>query len=103
VRDVFWSAKSLTDLSSIVEWIAADNPRAALEAVERIEAAGEALGFMATGRKGRVSGTYEKPVAGLPWILAYSIETRLNGRDRIVILRAIHGSRDWPIGKWPSE
>jgi plasmid stabilization system protein ParE len=101
VREVFWSASSLDDLISIVEWIAGDNPKAALDVIECIEAAGEALGFMATGRKGRVSGTYEKPVAGLPWIMAYAIEVLADGRERIAILRVIHGSRDWPQGKWP--
>jgi toxin ParE1/3/4 len=72
------------------KWIAEENSQAALEVVARIEAAAEAIGFMATGRKGRVTGTYEKPVAGLPWIIAYAIETRVNGRERIAIVRVIH-------------
>jgi toxin ParE1/3/4 len=103
VRKVFWSASSLADLMSIIDWVADDNPQAALDVIERIEASGEALAFMATGRKGRVPGTYEKPIAGLPWIIAYSIETRPDGHERIAILRVIHGSRRWPEGKWPNK
>jgi plasmid stabilization system protein ParE len=79
----------LSDLIDILEWIAHDDPGAPREVVERLEAAGEALGFMATGRKGRVPGTYEKVVSGLPWILVYSISKEPDGRDKLVILRVV--------------
>ena len=56
---------------------------------------------MATGRPGRVAGTYEKVVPGLPYILAYAIQPLPDSAELIVILRTIHGARDWPKGKWP--
>ena len=54
--------------------------------------------MFATGHPGWVSGTYEKTVAGLPYIIAY----RLTDDDRAVsILRMIHSARDWREGTWP--
>ena len=95
MRTVFWSSDALGDLNSVIAYIATENPPAALNVIDKIETAGNALGEIATGRKGRVSGTYEKVVAGLPYIMAYAIEQRRDGRERIVILRVIHGARDW--------
>ena len=95
MREVFWSKGALDDLNSVIQYIAAENPAAALSVISKIEKAGNALGNMATGRKGRVSGTYEKPVTALAYIMAYAIEQRRDGGERVVILRVIHGARDW--------
>jgi toxin ParE1/3/4 len=65
-----------------------------------IREAGLKLGVRSTGRKGRVDGTFEKSVVGLPYIVAYAVETQA-GDERIVILHVIHTSRDWPAGRWP--
>lgn len=101
MREVRWSASALDDLENVVRWIAQDNPRAALDVVDRIEAAGDSLAEMATGRRGRVSGTYEKPVAGLAYVMAYAIRSNPDGTECIVILRVIHGARDWRENEWP--
>lgn len=101
MREVFWSLNALEDLDSIVLYIATDNPRAALNVVEKIEATGNALGDMSTGRRGRVGDTYERVVVGLPYTIAYAVEPRPGGTERIVILRVIHQARDWPKGEWP--
>jgi toxin ParE1/3/4 len=103
VREVRWSLAALDDLEGVLIHIASDNPTAALSVIDKLETVGSQLGEMATGRKGRFSGTYEKPVVGLPYILAYAIETRPDGSERIVILRVIHGARDWPDESWPKE
>lgn len=101
MRAVFWSSDALGDLNSVITYIATENPQAALDVIDKIETAGNALGEMATGRKGRVSGTYEKMVAGLSYIMAYAIEQRRDGSERILILRVIHGARDWKEEDWP--
>ncbi len=101
IRDVRWAASALDDLNSVVTYIAQDNPFAALSVVEKIEKSGVALGQFATGRKGRVHGTYEKPIVGLDYIVAYMIERRLDGSECVMILRVIHGARDWPPEQWP--
>ncbi len=99
-RPVQWSRDALDDLKMQIAYIAADNPVAARRLVDRIRATGTALGDMATGRTGRVRGTYEKLVTRLPYIIAYAI-TKQAGHEIISILRVIHTARDWPDEKWP--
>jgi toxin ParE1/3/4 len=79
----------------------ADNPIAARRVAERIGATASALGEMTTGRPGRVTGTYEKQVIRLPYIVAYVVTNRA-GRETISILRVIHTARDWPDEEWPA-
>lgn len=99
-RPVIWSRAALDDLKEQVSFIAQDNPDAARRVAERIEKAGKTLGEMATGRPGRVTGTYEKSLSRLPWIIAYALRP-MAGRESIVILRVIHTSRHWPEEEWP--
>jgi toxin ParE1/3/4 len=99
VRDVFWSETALSDADSIVAYIAADNPDAALKVILQIEETAGRLGRMAIGRPGRVAGTYEKSVIGLPFIIAYTLQTFPSGKECVVILRVIHSARNWPRGE----
>jgi plasmid stabilization system protein ParE len=101
VRDVFWSERALDDTDGLAAYIAADNPVAALQVLDRIEATADRLAHAPVGRRGRVAGTYEKPVGGLPYIIAYALQTLPTGGERVVILRVIHGARNWPPGEWP--
>jgi plasmid stabilization system protein ParE len=102
VSDVVWAASALDDIDSIVDYIAADDLRAARKVVERIATTAERLGRMAIGRGGRVAGTYEKSVVGVPYIISYALQQRPGGQERVVILRVIHSARNWPKGKWPA-
>jgi plasmid stabilization system protein ParE len=88
-------------MSAVFAWIAADNPAAALNVFQRIQETAENLELLPTGRQGRISGTYEKPVADLPYIIAYALQSRPGGGERLVILRVIHGARDWKKDQWP--
>jgi toxin ParE1/3/4 len=101
VRDVVWSDNALDDMDALAAYIAADKPTAALNVLDRIEETVENLSHMPTGRQGRVAGSYEKPIRGLPYIIAYALQGQPKGSERIVILRIIHGARDWPEGGWP--
>jgi toxin ParE1/3/4 len=101
VRDVVWSQDALDDMDSTAAYIAADNPAAALKVLGRIEQAAEKLGQMAIGRRGRVTGTYERSLSRLPYIIAYALQTLPSGRERVVILRVIHTARNWPKESWP--
>jgi plasmid stabilization system protein ParE len=101
-RAVRWSRAALDDLRSQVDYIARENPAAARRVATRIPLSGAALSEIATGRIGRVPGTYEKVVQGLPYIIAYSIQARSSGRETIHIVRVIHGARNWPAGEWPA-
>lgn len=93
MRSVVWSATARQDYLDILRYIAADNPIAAENVVDAIEKAGNDLGSFATGRPGRVTGTYEKPLAHLPYIIAYALAIHA-GDESVVILRVIHGARD---------
>lgn len=99
-RPVQWSCAALDDLKVQIAYIAADNPAAAARVASRVRDAGAALGKMATGRPGRVTGTYERSVTRLPYVIAYSITTDDRG-EIISILRVLHTSRNWPRKNWP--
>ena len=100
-RFVTWSREALDDVKQQIAYVARDNPAAARRLADRIREAGQLLGDMATGRSGRVTGTYEKPVGRLPYVIAYQLRL-IAGRESVVILHLIHTSRDWPPGEWPS-
>jgi toxin ParE1/3/4 len=56
---------------------------------------------MPTGRRDWVTGTYEKVVIRLPYVIAYALQSLPSGRERVVILRVIHGARNWVKGQGP--
>lgn len=101
MRRVAWSEDALAEFEGIVAYIAKDNPAAATGVADRIERAIETLAFMPTGRRGRVAGTHEKPVSGLPYIIAYALGLTPGGEESLTIVRIIHGARDWREGEWP--
>lgn len=100
-RPVTWSREALDDIKVQVKHIAKDSPAAATRIADRIRDAGKALGDMATGRPGRVSGTYEKSVTRLPYIIAYELRD-VAGQEGVVIVHVIHTSRDWQAEEWPN-
>ena len=99
-RPVHWSDDALTDLAEQVAYIASDNPSAAHRVADALDKTALALGDMPIGRPGRVTGTYEKSVTGLPYVVVYAI-TQTGGAEEITIVRVIHTSRDWSAEEWP--
>lgn len=99
-RPVNWTRAALDDIKEQIAFIAQDNPAAARRVADHIRDTGTALGNMATGRPGWVTGTYEKSVSRLPYIIAYELRP-IAGRESVVILRVIHTSRDWGAEDWP--
>jgi len=99
-RSVRWSKDALTDLAEQIAYIAAENPSVAHRVADSLDKTALALGDMPIGCPGRVTGTYEKSVTGLSYILAYAI-TQTGGAEEIAIVRVIHTSRDWSAEKWP--
>ncbi|NTS31510.1 type II toxin-antitoxin system RelE/ParE family toxin [Phyllobacterium sp. BT25] len=100
MRRVIWSADARHDYLDILQFVAADNPLAVERVADAIEQVGNGLGEFATGRPGRVTGSYEKSVARLPYIIAYEIKSH-GGQEVIAVLRVIHTSRDWLAEEWP--
>lgn len=66
------------------------NPSAARRVAIAIRSTGTELGLMQTGRPGRVNGTFEKSIRGLPFIIAYKISSD-SQIETITILRVIRG------------
>lgn len=89
---VAWSPAALRDFDAIVDYIAADNPIAAIKQGDMIQrqVAG-LLEHSKIGRTGRVRGTRELVIIGTPYIAAY----RIKG-SQIQILRVLHGAQQWP-------
>ncbi|MCX7285084.1 MAG: type II toxin-antitoxin system RelE/ParE family toxin [Novosphingobium sp.] len=93
MRKIAWSDDARDDYFGILHYIADDNPDAAERVVRAISKTGNALADFATGHPGRVSGTYEKSVSRLPYVIVYA----LGDDDKsLTILRVLHTSRDWP-------
>ncbi len=89
---VEWSVPARRDLIAIADYLAADNPEAALAVIDRIdEAVANLADHPRMGRPGRVSGTRELVVPGLPYIVPYRLR-----EDRAQILRVLHAARKWP-------
>jgi toxin ParE1/3/4 len=87
-----WSPRAELDRNEIFDHIEADSPRNAAEVDERIEIQVEELMRMpGMGRPGRVKGTRELVLRGLPHIAVYAIRD-----DTVLILRILHGARRWP-------
>lgn len=83
---------ALRNLDETAAYIARDNADAAKRVVERLRQATERLArYPESGRPGRIAGTRELIVPGLPFILPYRVRP-----TTIEILRVLHASRRWP-------
>ena len=89
-----WTEGAVEDLRSAHDYLEAENPKAAWDAVDRIMSAVERLErFPKMGRSGRVEGSLELVVTGTPFLVAY----RVKG-ESVQILAVLHGARKWPKG-----
>ncbi len=86
-----WTGDAIADLTEIRQYIAQDNPgtanHAAVRILEAIELLKEQPGM---GRRGRVHGTRELVIPGLPFIIPYRV---IN--NSLQILRVFHAARKW--------
>lgn len=89
---VTWLDQAGTDLDQIFDYMLERNPEAALHVYEAIR---QQVGLLADhpqmGRAGRVRGTRELVITGLPYIVAYYMK----GQE-VRILAVLHTSRKWP-------
>ncbi|MCH8308168.1 MAG: type II toxin-antitoxin system RelE/ParE family toxin [Proteobacteria bacterium] len=87
-----WTKPAARALESIQDYIAKDKLQVALEVAQRIRVAVSQLEeHPKIGRTGRVRGTYELVVYGLPYIVPYRIK-----KKEIQILSVYQTSRKWP-------
>jgi toxin ParE1/3/4 len=89
---VKWLRKALKNLEQAYDYVAADNPDAAVQVVLKIQAAAAQLAeFPMLGKVGRVEQTRELMIAHTPYFLVY----RVKGKT-VEILRVLHGSKRYP-------
>jgi toxin ParE1/3/4 len=89
-----WSRRAEADLFGQCGRIAHDDPRLAAELCAEVLARIGALPeFPYLGRAGRIEGTRELPLPGLPWVAVYEITG-----ETIMVLRLLHGAQNWPEG-----
>lgn len=87
-----WTKKAGRNLDEVEAYIARDDPSAATGVVLKIIDAVEMLSeHPALGKAGRVEGTRELIVPGLPYIIPYRVKS-----NSVEILRVLHGARKWP-------
>jgi len=87
-----WSKRAIRRLASIHDYIAKDSPAAASRvAAAIVESALRLQTIPYMGRPGRIEGTRELVIPGLPYIIPYRVVDNV-----IQIASVIHTSRKWP-------
>lgn len=85
-----YTARAREQIAGIYEYIRERNPIAATHVVARIRLAAERLTeFPRMGHVGRVEGTHEWVVRGLPYIIVYEV----GDPDEVLILGVFHGAQ----------
>ncbi len=89
---VRFTATALRNLSAIGEYIARDDSESAVSVVGRVyDAARELARHPGKGRPGRIAGTRELLIPGLPYIVVYREKDA-----EAQVLRVLHSARLWP-------
>lgn len=92
---ITWTRSAHDDFLGIVAWINGHNPAAASSVGQRILDVVEQLDqFPLRGRPGRSPGTRELVIAGLPYLVVYSVDS-VDPRS-VAVLRVLHGAMLWP-------
>lgn len=87
-----WLQRAIQDRDAQLDYIAQDNPMAAVSQGDRIAEQVEILKqHPQMGRPGRKQGTRELVISRTPFIVVYRIKAK-----RIELLRLLHGAQQWP-------
>lgn len=88
-----WTRRAEADLLDQCDHIAKDDPTLAARIGTEIFTMVEALrDFPHRGRPGRVDGTRELVLPGLPWIAVYTVTD-----STIIVLRLLHGAQAYAV------
>ena len=86
-----WTPEALDDLTAIRRVIARRRPLAADQVIRKIKASTRLLiDQPMMGRIGRIHGTREWVISGLPFVVPYMVRGEI-----VLILRIIHTGIDW--------
>lgn len=90
MKRVRWSKQAGRDMTEAHDFIAQDDPDAALRMILTVESATEyLLTFPSMGREGRLKNTRELMIPHLPYLIVYR-----RAPHGVEILRMLHTSRD---------
>jgi len=90
---IVWLAGAIADRDAQLDYIAQDNPSAAIEQGDKVAGhVGKLADYPKLGRVGRKKGTRELVISGTPFIVVY----RIQGEETVQILRLLHGAQQWP-------
>ena len=94
MRSLLWTPVARAAREDAIDYVAQDNPVAALEQLDEINRQSSLLGeHPLMGRVGRVRGTRELVIQGTPYILVYRVRGGV-----VQILHLLHGAQQWPPG-----
>jgi len=92
MMEVVWLKEATEDLKETGRFIEQDIPGTAYRILVKIKTSADSLqSNPELGRFGRVDKTRELVIAGLPYIIPYTIK-----KKQIRILAVMHTSRKWP-------
>ncbi|HEX8948572.1 MAG TPA: type II toxin-antitoxin system RelE/ParE family toxin [Dissulfurispiraceae bacterium] len=87
-----WLREAGQDLVAIRHYIAEEHPGSAAQVAQRIlDTVSYLRDHPEIGRAGRIPGTRELVIPGLPYIVPYRVKS-----GAIEILGVLHTSREWP-------
>jgi toxin ParE1/3/4 len=90
---VRWTTPAAQNLEEITLYIKRDSEFAAREVAKTLFDSANSLDLLPfRGRAGRIAGTRELLVPGLPYIIVYEVT-----ETAIQILHIYHGARNWPV------
>ena len=95
---VTWLARARARAArqAAIDFIAQDDPLAALSQIDEIEQQVDLLASQPRmGRPGRVKGTREIVIGRTSFILVYRIDPKA---ERLEVLHFLHGAQQWPSG-----
>lgn len=88
-----WTPRAAKARASAIDYIAQDNPLAALNQLDEIERQVDLLiDHPKMGRIGRVDGTRELVINRTPFIAVYRVRL-----DVVQIVHFLHGAQQWPL------
>ncbi|HDR8990767.1 TPA: type II toxin-antitoxin system RelE/ParE family toxin [Burkholderia vietnamiensis] len=92
--ELVWTPRARRAREEAIDYIAQDNPVAALGQLDEIERQTDMLiQHPEMGRPGRVDGTRELVISRTPFIVVYRLKPRAG---RIELIRFLHGAQQWP-------
>lgn len=94
MMELVWTPRARRARQAAIDYIAEDNPVAALGQLDQIERHTDMLiEHPEMGRLGRVDDTREPVISGTPFIVIYRLKPRAK---RIELFRFLHGAQQWP-------